>query len=167
VFVRSLLVAVALGLLSSVSAGAPAAGAIDTRACDPWPATILGSRSGVATAAPTVDCRDEGIPLGTTAAPAPRVVTGISGSVRRSPIRPVCVAALACDGPAAGVVVRIDSARSAVARLRTGEDGRFLVRVPAGVYAVRVVGKRAAPVVVHVRAGAVSRVTLVVDTGIR
>ena len=166
---RSLLVAVALGVLSSLSAGAPAAQAttVDARVCDPWPATILGSRSGVATAAPTVDCRDEGIPRGTTVAPAPRVVTGISGSVRSSPIRPVCVAGLACDGPAAGVVIRIDSARTAVARTRTGEDGRFLVRVPAGVYVVRVVGKRAAPVVVRVRAGAVSRVALVVDTGIR
>jgi hypothetical protein len=166
---RSLFVALALGLLASLSAVAPAApaSAVDAQACDPWPATILGSRSGTVTVAPTVECRDEGVRAGTTPAPPPRVGTGIAGSVRRGPIRPVCVAGLACDGPAAGVVVEVDSARTAVARLRTGEDGRFLVRVPPGVYVVRVVAERVAPVAVRVRVGVFSRVSLSIDTGIR
>jgi hypothetical protein len=168
---RSLLVAVALGVLLGVPAAsaAPAsmASAANARACVPWPATLLGSRSGVATLAPTVDCRAEGVPAGTTAGPPPRVGTGIAGTVRRGPIRPVCVAGLACDGPAAGVLVEIDSGRSAVARLRTGKDGRFLVHAPPGTYVVRVVATRSAPVVVRVRSGVLSRVSLSIDTGIR
>jgi hypothetical protein len=138
---------------------------VNAQGCVPWDATALGSRSGL-TLAPTVDCRAEGVPAA-TAATRPRVGTGISGSVRRGPVRPVCVAGVPCDGPAAGVVVEIDSGRSAVVRLRTGTDGRFLARVPPGTYTVRVVAKRAAPVIVRVRAGAFSRVSLAIDTGIR
>ena len=127
---------------------------------------MLGSRSGLATLAPTIDCRAEGVPAATASAP-PRVGTGISGSVRRGPIRPVCVAGLPCDAPAAGVLVEIDSGRTVVARLRTAKDGRFLLRAPPGTYVVRVVAKRAAPVMVRVRAGFFSRVSLSIDTGIR
>lgn len=127
---------------------------------------MLGSRSGITALAPTVDCRAEGVPA-PTAPPRPRVGTGILGSVRRGPIRPVCVAGLPCDGPAAGVLVEIDSGRAVVARLRTASDGKFLARVPPGTYVARVMAKRTAPVVVRVRAGAFSRVTLSIDTGIR
>jgi hypothetical protein len=127
---------------------------------------VPGSRSGLATLAPTIDCRAEGVPAATAPSP-PRVGTGISGSVRRGPIRPVCVAGLPCDAPAAGVLVEVDSGRTAVARLRTAKDGRFLLRAPPGSYVVRLVAKRAAPVVVRVRAGFVSHVSLSIDTGIR
>lgn len=168
---RSLLVAVALGALLGVppASAAPAstAGGRNAQACFPSPATVPGSRSGITTLAPTVDCRAEGIPAGATARPPPRVGTGIAGSVRRGPIRPVCVAGLPCDGPAAGVTVEIDAGRSAVARLRTRSDGTFLVYVPPGTYVVRVVAKRAAPVLVRVRAGLLARATLSIDTGIR
>ncbi len=165
---RSLLAAVALGVLVGVPAASPApASVVRAQACVPWPATVLGSRSGLTTLAPTVDCRAEGVPAGTTAAPPPRVGTGIVGSVRRGPIRPVCVAGLPCDGPAAGVLVEIDFGRTAVTRLRTGKDGRFLVHEPPGTYVVRVVAKSAAPVVVRVRAGVLTRVALSIDTGIR
>ena len=165
---RSLLAAVALGVLLGVPtvSAASAARAADAPSCVPWQSTVLGSRSGVTTFAPTVDCRAEGVPAGTTV-PPPRVGTGIAGSVRRGPIRPVCVVGLPCDSPAARVLVEIDSGRSAVARLRTGSDGRFLVYVPPGTYTARVVAKRAAPVVVRVRAGVVRRVSLSIDTGIR
>jgi len=87
--------------------------------------------------------------------------------VRRGPIRPVCVAGHPCDAPAAGVLVQIDSGRTVVARLRTAKDGRFLLRAPPGSYVVHVAGKRATPVVVRVRAGFFSRVSLSIDTGIR
>ena len=164
---RALLAAVALGVLL----GVPAASASPTsvaraEACVPWDTAVPGSHSGLATLAPTVDCRAEGVPAAAASSP-PRVGTGISGSVRRAPIRPVCVAGLPCDAPAAGVLVEIDSGRTVVARLRTAKDGRFLLRAPPGSYVVRVVAKRAAPVVVHVRAGFLSRVSLSIDTGIR
>ena len=162
---RSLLAAVALGVLLGVPT-ASASSAARVQACVPWDTPVLGSRGGPATLAPTVDCRAEGVPAATAAAP-PRVGTGITGSVRRGPIRPVCVAGLPCDAPAAGVLVEIDSGRTAVARLHTAKDGTFLLRAPAGTYVVRVVAKRAAPVVVRVRAGFFSRVSLSIDTGIR
>ena len=167
---RSLLAAVALGVLVGVPAASAALGsaarAADAQACDPWPATVLGSRSGI-TLAPTVDCRPEGVPAGSAAAPPPRVGTGIAGSVRRGPIRPVCVVGLPCDAPAAGVLVVIDSGRTVFARLRTGRDGTFFVHAPPGTYVVRLVARRAAPVSVRVRAGVLTRLALSIDTGIR
>ncbi len=167
---RSLLAAVALGVLVGVPAASAAPGspvrAADAQACDPWPVTALGSRSGI-TLAPTVDCRAEGVPASATAAPTPRARTGIAGSVRRGPIRPVCVAGLPCDAPAAGVLVVIDSGRTVFARLRTGRDGTFVVHAPPGSYVVRLVANRAAPVPVRVRAGVLSRLSLSIDTGIR
>lgn len=167
---RSLLAAVALGVLVAVPPASAASGfparAADAQACDPWPATALGSRSGF-TLAPTVDCRAEGVPAGSPAPPPPRVGTGIAGSVRRGPIRPVCVAGLPCDAPAAGILVVIDSGGTVFARLRTGRDGTFFVRAPPGRYVVRLVAKRAAPVPVRVRAGVLSRLEFSIDTGIR
>jgi hypothetical protein len=165
---RSLLAAVALGVLVGVLAPAavPGSRAEEAQACDPWPATVVGARTG-ATPAPTVDCRPEGVPAGSTAAPPPRVGTGIAGSVRRGPTRPVCVAGLPCDAAAAGVLVVIDSGTTVFARLRTGRNGTFLVHAPPGRYVVRLVATRAAPAVVRVRAGAFSRVSLSIDTGIR
>ncbi len=167
---RSLLAAVALGVLLGVPAASAspvsAVRAANAQSCVPWQAAVLGSRSALTTLAPTIDCRAEGVPAATGATP-PRVGTGISGSVRRGPIRPVCVAGLPCDGPAAGVLVEIDSRRTVAARLRTARDGRFLVQVPPGTYVVRVVAKRAAPVVARVRAGFLTRVSLLIDTGIR
>ena len=41
------------------------------------------------------------------------------------------------------------------------------MQVPPGTYVVRVVAKRAAPVVARVRAGFLTRVSLSIDTGIR
>ena len=52
-------------------------------------------------------------------------------------------------------------------RLRTRRAGTFLVYVPPGTYTARVVAKRAGPVVARVRAGALTRVALSIDTGIR
>jgi hypothetical protein len=155
-----------LGAPTASAAPVFAARTANAQACVPWETTTLGSRSGVTALAPTVDCRAEGVPAGTTVVP-PRVGTGIAGTVRRGPIRPVCVAGLPCDGPAAGVLVDIDSGRTAVVRLRTRRDGTFLVYVPPGTYTARVVAKRAAPVVARVRAGALTRVALSIDTGIR
>ena len=164
---RSFLAAVALGVLLGVpAASASPASAARAEACVPWDTAVPGSRSGFAALAPTLDCRAEGVPAATASAP-PRVGTGISGSVRRGPTRPVCVAGLPCDAPAAGVLVEIDSGRTVVARLRTAKDGRFLLRAPPGSYVVRVVAKRTAPVVIRVRAGFFSRVSLSIDTGIR
>ena len=160
---RWLFAAVALGVLLGVTASASPASGARVEACVPWDTAVQGSRSGFATLAPTIDCRAEGVP----AASPPPVGSGIWGSVRRGPIRPVCVAGLPCDAPAAGVLVEIDSGRAVVARLRTAKDGRFLLRAQPGSYVVRVVGKRAAPVVVRVRAGFFSRVSLSIDTHIR
>jgi hypothetical protein len=140
---------------------------VPVQTCVVWRATALGSRSGTTRLlAPTVDCRGEGRASGSVG-PPPRIGTGIAGSVRRGPVRPVCDAELPCDGPAAGVVVEVDFGQATVARLRTGTDGRFVVHAPPGTYIVRVVAQRAASAVVHVRAGAFSNISLSIDTGIR
>jgi hypothetical protein len=167
---RSLLAAIALGVLVAVPtvSAAPASSvrAVNGKTCVPWPATVLGSRSGLTTLAPTTDCRGDGVPA-SPAASSPRKATGIAGTVRRGPIRPVCMAGLPCDAPAAGVIVEVRAATTVVARLRTGKAGTFLLYVRPGTYVARVVAKRAAPVVVRVRAGSLTHVALSIDTGIR
>jgi hypothetical protein len=141
--------------------------AVPAQTCVFWRATVRGSRSGSTTLlAPTVDCRPEPGASGAVGA-TPRTGTGIVGSVRRGPIRPVCVAELPCDGPAAGVVVEVESGRATIALVRTGADGNFVVHAPPGTYVVRAVGERAASAEARVRAGAFSSVSLSVDTGIR
>jgi hypothetical protein len=167
---RSLVAAIAVAVLVAVptvsAAPASVTRAANAKTCVPWPATVLGSRSGLTTVAPSTDCRGEGVPAG-PAASLPRGATGIAGTVRRGPIRPVCIAGLPCDAPAAGVIVEVRSGRAVVARLRTGKAGRFLLYVGPGTYVARIVAKRAAPVVVRVRAGSLTHVALSIDTGIR
>ncbi len=137
--------------------------------CVLWTATTTGQRSGrLRFRSPLIDCRrfvDPGRPVG----PAPIGGTGVAGSVRRGPIRPVCVAELPCDGPAPGVLVEVTDRRGVVARTRTGADGRFAVFVPPGSYTVAATGgvRRVVPVGVVVKAGAFAEMRISIDTGIR
>jgi hypothetical protein len=99
-----------------------------------------------------------------------RVLAGPTCPVERIPPDPGCAAA----GVAASVRVYRRSDRHTVARVHTGSDGRFQVRLRAGRYAVTARPVAGGPlprcppgIRVMVHAGRYSHVTIDCDTGIR
>lgn len=97
--------------------------------------------------------------------------TGLSGTVRRGPIQPVCVEGEPCDAAAPGVRLAIWRSGAVVAVVRTSARGTFRVPLRPGVYVVRLTARPAvgglAPVTVRVRPTGFTRVALEIDTGIR
>ena len=99
------------------------------------------------------------------------LLTGtIHGTVMRGPTAPVCRVGIPCSAPAKHVTLyftRNGSTRSTV----TDDRGRYAMRLPAGVYAVktnqRPFGTTPQPRSVRVRARASTRVDFDIDTGIR
>jgi hypothetical protein len=96
----------------------------------------------------------------------------VRGSVVAGPACPVERAESPCPPrPVGGVEVRALDGSDVVARATTSGDGSFSMRLHAGRYLLEAeptgfpVGSK--PVEVIVRAGGVSRVTVLVDTGIR
>ncbi|MGB2952257.1 MAG: hypothetical protein WBB74_02555 [Gaiellaceae bacterium] len=63
--------------------------------------------------------------------------SGLYGVVTRGPISPVCVAGKPCDGPAVGVKLTFVRSGVVVASVRTGEHGRYRIRLAPGRYSVR------------------------------
>jgi hypothetical protein len=98
---------------------------------------------------------------------------GLYGSVTRSPTKPVCSNEAPCSGPAAHVNLRFLRGATLVATARTDLRGRYPVRLPRGVYTVRVAGAPASgpggridPVAVRVRT-VWRHQNFEIDTGIR
>jgi Carboxypeptidase regulatory-like domain len=99
------------------------------------------------------------------------LLTGtIHGTVMRGPTAPVCRVGIPCSAPAKHVTLyftRNGSTRSTV----TDDRGRYAMRLPAGVYAVktnqRPFGTTPQPRSVRVRAKTRTRVDFDIDTGIR
>ncbi|HEX4600887.1 MAG TPA: hypothetical protein VH116_05790 [Gemmatimonadales bacterium] len=97
--------------------------------------------------------------------------TGLTGSVLRGPVTPVCVVTRPCDAPfSAAFHVSADTRE--VAQFASDATGRFSVALPPGTYTV--VPDSTAPVfprfqsrVVTVQPEGVTAVTLEFDTGIR
>jgi hypothetical protein len=94
------------------------------------------------------------------------------GLVTRGPITPVCAAEQPCDEPASHVTLVFSHADREVARVTTGTDGRYRVRLPATTYQVRrarsgAPDRKLEPHSVLVRAGRLIRVDFSIDTGIR
>ena len=88
----------------------------------------------------------------------------------RRPIAPVCRVGIPCSAPAKHVTLyftRHSSKRSTV----TDDRGRYAIRLPAGVYAVKTdqgpFGTTPQPRSVRVRAMLTARVDFDIDTGIR
>jgi len=105
-------------------------------------------------------------------ATSPTLTTGLTGTVLRGPVTPVCTVNVPCQAPfSAGFTV--DRSGMAVARFRSDSDGRFTVMVPPGTY--RVIPEADAPLlapasqakVVTVQDAGLTTVTLEFDTGIR
>jgi hypothetical protein len=94
----------------------------------------------------------------------------LHGVVTRGPTTPVCHVGVPCSKPASGVVLVFSRAGSVVARVRSGDGGRYSVRLRAGTYDVRLttkppIGRGLEPRQVVVRAAA--RIDFSIDTGIR
>jgi hypothetical protein len=96
----------------------------------------------------------------------------LAGLVTRGPITPVCTVEQPCDEPAAHVTLVFSHAGRDVARVTTGADGRYRLRLPATTYQVRrarsgAPDRKLEPHSVLVKAGRVMRIDFSIDTGIR
>src|SRR5215210_4069065 len=95
----------------------------------------------------------------------------LTGVVTRGPISPACVAEQPCDEPAAHVTL-VFSRGEVVVRAETGRDGRYRLRLPAGIYSVRrgsasAPDRKLQPLHVRVVAGRVRTVDFSIENGIR
>jgi hypothetical protein len=105
------------------------------------------------------------------AAPAASgVSSGLRGVVRVP--RPVCLQDDPCDGAAAGVKLAFARNGHIVARVTSGQLGRYRLVLPAGVYTVTSPGamspkSHVSPSPVRVVPGRFRQVDFFVDTGIR
>jgi hypothetical protein len=110
---------------------------------------------------------------GAAAARTTPSTSGLRGLVTRGPITPVCVAEQPCSEPAPGVTLVFSRNGRVVGRTVTNGYGRYRVKLPAGLYAVRrpgaadSIGRGLEPDHARVRAGRFMRVDFSIDTGIR
>lgn len=97
------------------------------------------------------------------------IVSGLFGTVVRSPATPVCQAGQPCTAPAAGVTLTFYRGGSAVKSAVTTSTGHYRVQLMPGVYTVRLATKmaRLAPTTVTVTRAVVARRNFTIDTGIR
>jgi hypothetical protein len=96
--------------------------------------------------------------------------SGLFGIVRKGPVTPVCSVDRPCDAPARATLVFSRRGRST--RVRSGQDGRYRIALPPGIYEVRSVERIGIrnlprPHAVHVRAGHWDHIDFFFDTGIR
>jgi hypothetical protein len=102
---------------------------------------------------------------------AATVLTGLFGTVTRSPITPVCRVGQPCSAPAPGVTLVFLRGGTKVASVVTTKTGTYRVRLAPGSYTVRVsptlrIGGLA-PSTVKVPRGVAVRRNFDIDTGIR
>lgn len=92
---------------------------------------------------------------------------GVHGTVSRGPTSPICQAGTPCTAPADGVRLTFVNG-SAVHHVRTKAGGRYSIRLAPGRYAVQVDGAPFgySPQTVTVRAGRMSTLNILVDSGI-
>ena len=98
--------------------------------------------------------------------------TGLTGTVVRGPVTPVCQVDVPCDAPfSASFEVRRDGRR--VATFSSDAQGRFTVRLPAGTYLIvpatdaPLMNPSAQAKTIEVGPEGLTSVQLVFDTGIR
>ena len=105
-------------------------------------------------------------------ATTPTSTTGLTGTVLRGPVAPVCTVNVPCTAPfSAGFTVNTNG--SVVAHFRSDGDGHFTVMVPPAVY--QVIPDADAPLLeptlqaktVTVQGAGLTSVTLEFDTGLR
>jgi hypothetical protein len=96
----------------------------------------------------------------------------LQGEVRRGPITPVCTVELPCDGPAKNTTLLFSRNDHVVGRVVTDDEGRYRLRLPAGMYTVSrpaavPIDRKLTPHEIRIRAGRVTTVDFFIDTGIR
>ena len=98
-------------------------------------------------------------------------LTGVQGVVLRGPVRPVCEEGVRCFVPASNVMLVVLRQGRETARVRARADGSYAVTLPPGRYRIRPLRKTFGAGylgrVVTVTRGRMSRLDLVIDTGIR
>jgi hypothetical protein len=99
-----------------------------------------------------------------------RTASGLRGVVMRGPTTPVCHDD-SCEAPAKGLVLRFRRNGVVKAQVKTNQNGRYLVKLRRGTYAVTTPalrpGQRLTPQLVRVPRGRVGRVDFHLDTGIQ
>jgi hypothetical protein len=104
-----------------------------------------------------------------SASPAASTVSSGLRGVVTTP-SPICLQDTPCSNPSPGVTLTFSQGGTIVKRVKSGDAGRYLVRLGAGVYSVTSTsgrGGRVRPGSVRVLKGMVRRVDFFVDTGIR
>jgi hypothetical protein len=125
-------------------------------------ASILRIAAGVAVALALLPAAGSGGATG----------SGLYGTVRKGPIRPVCRQGVPCDGPVAKTMLVFSKSGREVARVRSTAQGTYRLALRPGYYDVRAtvkigLTKLPKPHAIHVRAGHWDRINLFFDTGIR
>lgn len=103
---------------------------------------------------------------------SPSVTTGLTGTVVRGPVTPVCQIQTPCDAPFSATFTVEQSSRR-ITQFQSDAQGRFTVMLPSGVY--RIVPAADAPIIspqsqvkdVQVLPAGLTEVRLEFDTGIR
>jgi len=98
--------------------------------------------------------------------------SGLYGTVRKGPIRPVCQQGVPCDGPVARTTLVFSKSGREVARVRSTAQGTYRLALEPGYYDITAtakvgLSKLPRPHAIHVRAGHWDRINLFFDTGIR
>ena len=106
------------------------------------------------------------------AGPSGATGSGLYGTVREGPVKPVCQLGVPCDGPVAKTMLVFSKAGHDVARVRSTAAGTYRIALAAGYYDVRAtvkigLTKLPKPHAVHVRAGHWDKIAFFFDTGIR
>ena len=109
--------------------------------------------------------------LGGCSAPA-QLDSGIRGTVTLGPTSPTEQSGAANAKPySAGLVIKPQGGRSSVARVKSGDDGRFSIDLEPGTYVIRAAattpGSSLKPVSVTVEAHSYREVVVPFDSGIR
>ena len=96
----------------------------------------------------------------------------LSGVVMRGPVTPVCTLEQPCDEPAAHVTLLFSRNGVTAGRVVTDAQGRYRVRLSAGIYSVRrpsagAIDRKLDPNRVRVVSNRTSRIDFAIDTGIR
>jgi hypothetical protein len=108
------------------------------------------------------------VPVG---GPSGATGSGLYGTVKKGPVRPVCSVDQPCDVPAQLTLVFSQDGK-VVARVKSTATGKYRIALAPGFYDVRAtvkVGltKLPKPHAVHVRGGHWDKISLFFDTGIR
>ena len=106
------------------------------------------------------------------AGPSGATGSGLYGTVRKGPIKPVCQAGVPCDAPVVKTMLVFTKAGRAVARIRSSAQGTYGIALQPGYYDVRAtvkigLTKLPKPHAIHVRAGHWDKIAFFFDTGIR